>query len=140
MAPIIKLLNNPRYRSKMAAFDFDSRLLLENQSVPAIVKKYYDTGNFIAIFMNEMPASNAEVVCEFTEARIPVAMCIGVKNEEMYDALVAMWPKKPQGWNLDKSVFIGNDRAFAVTVGFATVQTPEDAIQLNALNEATVDP
>jgi len=59
---------------------------------------------------------------------------------EMYDALVAMWPKKPQGWNLDKSVFIGNDRAFAVTVGFATVQTPEDAIQLNALNEATVDP
>ena len=140
MAPIIKLLNNPRYRSKMAAFDFDSRLLLENRSVPAIVKKYYDTGYFIAIFMNENSARNAEVVHEFTAARIPMAVCVGVKDAEMYNALVAMWPKKPQGWNVDKSVFIGNDRVFAETVGFATVQTPEDAIQLNALNEAHVDP
>jgi bifunctional polynucleotide phosphatase/kinase len=172
MAPIIELLHAPRFRQKMAAFDYDWTLVRPigygtfarneddwrwlSPSVPAMIKKYYDDGYFIAIFTNQTKAfKRAQVLRVLGDLGIPMAVCIGVEKTDqkphrvMYDALVAKWPKKPDGWTLAKSVFVGDalgrrgdwsdsDRVFAETVGFASVLGPEEALKV--LNEVAVAP
>jgi bifunctional polynucleotide phosphatase/kinase len=130
MAPIIELLHAPRFRQKMAAFDYDWTLVRPESgntfargrddwrwmqpSVPGDLKNFYDAGYFIAVFTNQTKAFKREQVLKVLgDLNIPMAVCIGVEKADqkpgvaMMDALTARIAGKKE-WKLSASFFVGD--------------------------------
>ena len=130
MAPIIELLHAPRFRQKMAAFDYDWTLVRPESggtfargrddwrwmqpSVPGDLRAFYDAGYFIAIFTNQTKAFKREQVLKVLgDLKIPMAVCIGVEKADqkpgvaMMDALTARIAGKKE-WKLSASFFVGD--------------------------------
>jgi len=130
MAPIIELLHAPRFRQKMAAFDYDWTLVRPESgntfargrddwrwmqpTVPRDLKNFYDAGYFIAIFTNQTKAFKREQVLKVLgDLKIPMAVCIGVEKADqkpgvaMMDALTARIAGAKE-WKLGASFFVGD--------------------------------
>lgn len=130
MAPIIELLHAPRFRQKMAAFDYDWTLVRPESgntfargrddwrwmqpSVPGDLKNFYDAGYFIAVFTNQTKAFKREQVLKVLgDLNIPMAVCIGVEKADqkpgvaMMDALTARIAGAKE-WKLGASFFVGD--------------------------------
>jgi len=130
MAPIVELLHAPRFRQKMAAFDYDWTLVRPESggtfargrddwrwmqtSVPGDLRAFYDAGYFIAIFTNQTKAFKREQVLKVLgDLKIPMAVCIGVEKADqkpgvaMMDALTARIAGK-KAWKLGASFFVGD--------------------------------
>ena len=130
MAPIVELLHAPRFRQKMAAFDYDWTLVRPQSGgtfaryredwrwmqpgVPTSLKAFYDAGYFIVIFTNQTKAFKREQVLKVLgDLKIPMAVCIGVEKADqkpgvaMMDALTARIAGKKE-WKLSASFFVGD--------------------------------
>jgi len=130
MAPIVELLHAPRFRQKMAAFDYDWTLVRPQSGgtfarnredwrwmqpgVPTSLKAFYDAGYFIVIFTNQTKAFKREQVLKVLgDLKIPMAVCIGVEKADqkpgvaMMDALTARIAGAKE-WKLSASFFVGD--------------------------------
>ena len=130
MAPIVELLHAPRFRQKMAAFDYDWTLVRPQSGgtfarnredwrwmqpgVPTSLKAFYDAGYFIVIFTNQTKAFKREQVLKVLgDLKIPMAVCIGVEKADqkpgvaMMDALTARIAGAKE-WKLGASFFVGD--------------------------------
>lgn len=146
MAPIIIKLLKPRYRKKIAMFDYDHTLVKPKDgksfpsnvddwvwnypTVPEMMKQYYDKGYSIVVFTNQTKEWKVQQIEKvMTEASIPCFICIAMQKDEhkpskvMFEEFIGT--KK---WDADHSFFVGDalgrpadwsdvDKKFAEAVG-----------------------
>lgn len=131
MAPIVELLHAPRFRQKMAAFDYDWTLVRPDSggtfargrddwrwlhpTVPERLRAFYDAGYFVAVFTNQTRAFKREQVLKVLGGLgIPMAVCIGADKADqkpgvaMMDALTARIVREGKAWKLSASFFVGD--------------------------------
>ncbi len=159
MAPTIIKVNKFRFRSKIAAFDYDWTLIKPKSiaripkniddwqwivpDVPRIIKNYYDNGYCIVIFTNQSKQWKIDQIKNVTNTlNIPLAIYIGIDKEDqkpntiMFDTFV-----NNKKWDNKKSFFVGDalgrkcdwsntDKVFADSIGIS-VKTPEEIFKID---------
>jgi len=154
MAPHIILLNKPRWRKKIAAFDYDWTLVKPlngrthakdvndhqwlRSSVPEMLKDIYKKGYAIMVFTNQTKVWKEEAIKnKLNELELPITVAIGFDeidrkpHSTMWDSIIGA-----REWDLKKSYFVGDaagregdwsdsDAMFAKAVG-VKFKTPED--------------
>ena len=158
MSPVIIKLNKPHYRQKLACFDYDWTLVKPQngrrfpkdkddwmwfrQSVPYILKKYYDEGYGICVFTNQTKDwKQQHIINSLGSLNIPITVVIAYNLAEhkpnpsiFYEAI------NGKKWKPETSFFVGDalgrkgdfadtDRGFANNIG-VKVFAPEDIFPL----------
>ena len=154
MAPTIIKVNNFRFRSKIAAFDYDHTLVQPKSNskftsniddwkwlqltIPEIIKSYYNKGYSIIVFTNqtkEWKKTQIENVMKTLDIPCLVAIAMDKIDHKpstnMFNAVIGT--KK---WNKEASFFVGDamgrkddwsntDKLFAENIGIIA-KTPEE--------------
>ena len=153
MPPTVIKLLAPRFRKKIAAFDFDHTLVVPREgrrfpkdatdymwltpNVPDVLQSFYKKGYMIVIFTNQSKPWKADQIrAAMNELRIPVTICIAIDKAEykpsriLFDTVIAdkVWDKKASFFVGDalgrKGDWSDSDAKFAEAVGIKT-RTPE---------------
>lgn len=126
MAPIIHKVKEPKFREKMASFDYDWTLVSpkEGKTFPKSVddwtwlfpnvvdkiKELYENNYMIVIFSNQSKGwKHEQILLVAEQLQVPVFVCIAQNKEDykpntiMFDNLV-----KTKKINLDESFFVGD--------------------------------
>ena len=154
MAPHIIILNKPRWRNKIAAFDYDWTLVKPmngrthakdvddrqwlRASVPETLKFYYENGFALMVFTNQTKVWKLDAIeAQLAELKLPMIIAIGIAEADrkphttMWDAII-----QSREWDKKKSFFVGDaagrpgdwsdsDAVFAKAVGIP-FKTPEE--------------
>lgn len=154
MSPHIITLNKPRWRKKIAAFDYDWTLVKPlngrthakdvndaqwlRASVPTVLKDYYSKGYAIMVFTNQkIPWKLESIETKMKELDIPITIAVGILDADrkphttMWQAVV-----KQREWDKKHSFFAGDaagrpndwsdsDAVFAKAIGIS-FKTPEE--------------
>jgi bifunctional polynucleotide phosphatase/kinase len=167
MAPVIIPLMKPRFRKKIASFDYDWTLVKPlngrthakdaddrqwlRPSVPEVIKSYYDKGFGIIIISNQTRAWKTESIrAQMAILEIPMTIAIGY-DEADRKPLPTLWNAVMAGREWDKkSFFVGDaagragdwsdsDAKFSEAVG-VTFKTPEDVFPFPEREKAVGSP
>lgn len=153
MPPTVIKLKSPRFRKKIAAFDYDHTLVIPKNgrtfpkdvsdyqwlfpNIPTILKSYYDKGFMIVIFTNQTKAWKADQIREvLLQIDIPVTAVIAFDKEEHKPNRILFDTVIQKEWDQEKSFYVGDalgrkndwsdsDKKFAENIGI-TVKSPED--------------
>lgn len=153
MAPTVLKLNSPRFRKKIAAFDYDHTLVIPKNgrtfpkdisdyqwlfpNIPAVIKSYYDKGYMIVIFTNQTKDWKADQIKEvLTQLNIPITAVIAFDKSEHKPNRILFDTVIEKEWDRAKSFYVGDalgrkndwsdsDKKFAENIGI-TVKSPED--------------
>ncbi len=165
MAPTIIKLNNFRFRTKIACFDYDWTLVKPKinrtfpkdvddweflrQSVPEILKDYYDKGYCLIIFSNQTKQWKINQIENVLKSLdIPVYISIAFDKEDkkpntnMFNLAISN-----KEWNKKESFFVGDalgrvndwsdsDKLFAGNIGI-NLKTPEEIFPFEKDTEIT---
>ncbi len=146
MAPTVLKLLKPRYRKKVAMFDYDHTLVKPKTgntfpkdvddwtwtypSVPETLKTYYEKGYAIVVFTNQTKGWKVQQIEKaMTEVNVPCFVYIAMDKEE-HKPSTAMFKEfiDTKEWDEKKSFFVGDalgrpadwsdvDKKFAEAVG-----------------------
>ena len=148
-------INDPIYKSKMAAFDYDWTLVCPNEgrtfpkdlndwkllyeSVINKLKSYHDDGYMLVIFTNQSKVWKIEQIKNFCKLlNLPLFIVIAFKDKSLYKPNKILFDTfiKDNNIDLDESFFVGDalgrtcdwsntDKLFADNIGIKCF-TPED--------------
>ena len=154
MPPHIISLNKPRWRKKIAAFDYDWTLVKPlngrthakdvddrqwlRASVPQMLKYYYDKGFALMVFTNQTKVWKLDAIeAQLKELALPITIAIGIAEADR-KPLTTMWEAiiQDREWDKKKSFFVGDaagrpndwsdsDATFAKAIGIP-FKTPEE--------------
>jgi bifunctional polynucleotide phosphatase/kinase len=126
MSPIIIKIRKPRFRKRLAMFDFDCTLVKPasggvfpknaddwmwwHPSVPNVVKSYYVRGYQIIIFTNQSKLwKQDQIVAALLSLNIPCTIAIAFDKQtqkpsrDMFDIVIG-----DRNWDLQNSLFVGD--------------------------------
>jgi bifunctional polynucleotide phosphatase/kinase len=158
MAPTVIQLLAPRFRKKIAAFDYDHTLVMPKDgrrfpkdvedymwllpNVPDIVKSFYDNGFMIIIFTNQSKAWKVDQIqAAMSKLNIPLTIVIALDKEDykpnpiLFSTVVGekKYDKKASFFVGDalgrKGDWSDSDAKFAEAIGIST-RTPEDVFAI----------
>jgi bifunctional polynucleotide phosphatase/kinase len=126
MSPTIYKINEPKFREKMAAFDYDWTLVSPKNgktfpkdvddwiwlypNVIDKIKEYYNNDFMIVIFTNQSKQwKHEQILLVAQQINIPMYICIATEKEE-YKPNTLMFNKlvKNKKINIDESFFVGD--------------------------------
>lgn len=153
MAPTIIKLGSPRFRKKIAAFDYDHTLVVPKNgrnfpkdvsdyqwlfpTIPTIVKEFYQKGFMIIIFTNQSKAwKTDQIKLVLEELQIPITIVIAFDKQEYKPNRILFDSVIQKEWDQKKSFYVGDalgrkndwsdsDKVFAENIGI-DVKSPED--------------
>jgi len=154
MAPVVVLLNKPRYRKRIAAFDYDWTLVKPldgrthakdvndrqwlREAVPSVLAEYYEKGYGLYVFTNQTHAWKADAIkAQLEPLGLPMTIAIGMDKHDKKPA-TTLWDVTigERAWDVAHSFYVGDaagrpgdwsdsDKAFADKIG-VTFKTPEE--------------
>lgn len=150
MAPTIYKINEPKFRGKMASFDYDWTLVSPKNgktfpkdvddwiwlypNVIDKIKEYYNNDFMIVIFTNQSKSwKHEQILLVAGKINIPMYVCIATDKED-YKPNIVMFNKlvKKNKINIDESFFVGDalgrktdfsdsDKVFAENIGIKSI-------------------
>lgn len=146
MPPVVLNIGKPRYRKKVAMFDYDWTLVKPKTggtfpqdvddwvwlfpSVPETLKNYYEKGYAIVVFTNQSKKWKVQQIENvMKEVGVPCTVYIGVQKEEQKPATIMFQEfVGDKEWDSKKSFFVGDalgrpadfadsDKVFAERIG-----------------------